>query len=143
MKIRLVTVGEPKLQYAKLGWRDYAARLSKLHSLKIVHVQDKYAYDTKQLLSATEGCFRVAMVIGAQQLSSERLAQFLETKAQHGQELAFIIGGPEGLPEDFIDKCDYELSLSELTLPHDLAMVVTAETLYRSSTINSGYPYHK
>jgi 23S rRNA (pseudouridine1915-N3)-methyltransferase len=54
-----------------------------------------------------------------------------------------MIGGPEGLPAVVIEQLDYQWSLSKLTFPHDLAMVVTLEALYRASTIAAGSPYHK
>jgi 23S rRNA (pseudouridine1915-N3)-methyltransferase len=53
------------------------------------------------------------------------------------------VGGPEGLPQAVIDQADLAWSLSKLTLPHDLAMVVLLEALYRASTISAGQPYHK
>lgn len=71
------------------------------------------------------------------------LARFLAKRSQEGREVSFIIGGPEGLPEEVINTADHKLSLSELTFPHDLAMVVLLEALYRASTINSNHPYHK
>lgn len=75
-------------------------------------------------------------------MSSEQLAIFLDERALEAREVCFMIGGPDGLPEAVIHKADTLWSMSKLTFPHDLAMVVLAETLYRSSTINDGLPYH-
>jgi 23S rRNA (pseudouridine1915-N3)-methyltransferase len=76
-------------------------------------------------------------------MNSENLAEFLVKRALDAREVSFIIGGPEGLPETVRAQADYQWSLGPLTLPHDLAMVVTLEALYRSSTITAGLPYHK
>lgn len=143
MKLHIVTVGEPKLAYAKLGWQEYIQRLQHYHTLRTTHIPDKRAEDTKFILETTAGSYRVALVIGGRQYTSHQLAAFLEQKAMEGREVSWIIGGPEGLPAAVIAASDMQLGLSELTFPHDLAMVVVAEALYRASTISSGQPYHK
>jgi len=143
MKIHVVTVGEPKLAYSKQGWQEYLGRLKHYHSLRVTHVADKYAYDSNYLMNTCGNAYKVALVIDGKQLSSPELAGFLEKRAFEGREVCFIIGGPEGLPQEVIDKADFAWGLSKLTFPHDLAMVVLLETLYRASTISAGTPYHK
>jgi 23S rRNA (pseudouridine1915-N3)-methyltransferase len=143
MKIHVVTVGEPKLAFAKAGWQEYFERLKHYHSLRVTHVADKYAYDADYLLGTCGNGYKVALAIEGKQFSSPELAEFLEKRALDGRELCLLIGGPEGLPQAVIDKADFAWSLSKLTFPHDLAMVVLLETLYRASTINAGQPYHK
>lgn len=142
MKLHVITVGKPKLEYARLGWEEYYARLGHYHQLRATHLSDKYN-DAAHLLAASEKSYRVALVKEGTQLSSEALANFLEKRALQGQEVSLLIGGPEGLPDEVLDAAEYRLSFGKLTLPHDLAMVVLLETLYRSSTINSGQPYHR
>lgn len=143
MKIHLITVGEPKLEYARKGWQEYWDRLKHYHSLRVTHVANKHAYDSSYLMSVCGNTYKVALVIGGKQLSSPELAVFLEKRALEGREVCFIIGGPEGLPQECIDNADFAWSFSKLTFPHDLAMVVLLETLYRASTISAGQPYHK
>lgn len=143
MRLRLVTVGKPKLEYAQAGWEEYVSRLSRLHQVTITHVSDKYAYDADKIMAELQGTTVVALEIGGQNFSSEALAEFLKKREYDGKPLSFVIGGPEGLPAEVRGAADYHWSLGGLTLPHDLAMVVTAEALYRASTINAGLPYHK
>jgi 23S rRNA (pseudouridine1915-N3)-methyltransferase len=143
MKIHLLTVGEPKLAYAKSGWDEYLGRLRHYHQIRITHLADKWAYDNDKLLAAAGNAYKVALIIDGPQLTSPELAQFLEKRANEGREVCFMIGGPEGLPQDVINAADSKLSFSKLTFPHDLAMVVLAEALYRASTIAAGHPYHK
>ena len=85
----------------------------------------------------------MVLEIQGNNLSSQDLASFLQKRELEAREVSFVIGGPEGLPQTIIEAADYRWSLGKLTLPHDLAMVVTAEALYRASTINAGLPYHK
>lgn len=143
MKLRIITVGKPKLDYAQRGWDEYLRRLKRYYSVQIIHLADKHAADAGKILETANGTYKVALVIQSQGLSSPELAQFLQKHELNGREVSFIIGGPEGLPQAVIETADYRWSLGPLTFPHDLAMVVTLEALYRASTINAGQPYHK
>lgn len=142
MKLHLITIGKPKLPYAKLGWDEYTGRLSKLHDVRMTHLADKFANNASKILAAIGSAYAVGLVIGADEFSSETLANFLQQRALEGRELAFVVGGPDGLPTEVIGRLDRLWGFSQLTFPHDLAMVVMAEALYRASTINLGTPYH-
>jgi 23S rRNA (pseudouridine1915-N3)-methyltransferase len=143
VKLQFVTIGKPKLHYAHLGWNEYMWRLEKFHKVNVKHLSDKYADDADRILEASEGTYRVAMVIAGKVLDSPHLATQLEKWELTGKSVSILIGGPEGLPREVIEKSDYQWSLSPLTFPHDLAMLVTLEALYRASTIKAGVPYHK
>jgi len=143
MKLHLITIGAPKLAYAKQGWDEYIGRLKRYHQLRITHLPDKRAADSATILQTAGTAYTVALVIDGQQLSSPELAAFLDQQALRARELCFIIGGPEGLPEAVIQQADLRLSFSKLTFPHDLAMVMLAESLYRAGTIVAGHPYHR
>ena len=143
MKLHLITIGQPKLHYAREGWEEYIKRLGRFHHVRVTHVADKYAYDSAYLKQVLGNSYSVGLVIEGSQLSSHELATFLEKRSLDGREVSFIIGGPEGLPADIRTSVDLTLSFSKLTFPHDLAMVILAEALYRASTISAGHPYHK
>jgi 23S rRNA (pseudouridine1915-N3)-methyltransferase len=142
VKLHIVTNGKPKLTYAKQGWEEYIVRLRRLHDVRITHLADKYSDDAEKILGATGDSYRVGLIIEGTQLTSRQLATFLEQRALEGKELCFVIGGPDGLPSLVQAAMDVRLSFSKLTFPHDLAMIVLAEALYRASTINKGLPYH-
>ena len=76
-------------------------------------------------------------------MTSEQLARFLETRAHDGRDVAFCIGGPDGLAPEIDARADLRWSLSALTLPHALARVMVAEALYRAVSIIKGHPYHR
>lgn len=143
MKLHIITIGKPKLAYAQLGWQEYLKRLQRHHEVRITHLADKYADDASKILEATGTSYRVGLIIEGTELTSPQLAAFLDSKALDAKEVSFVIGGPEGLPGIAQAAMDTKLSLGKLTLPHDLAMVVLLEALYRASTINAGIPYHK
>lgn len=143
MRIHIITVGQPKLAYAKAGWEEYYKRLQHYHAVRVTHVPDKHAYDATYFKLAAGNAYTVVLVIDGKQYTSPELANFLETRALDSREVCFIIGGPEGLPTETIAAANGNMGLSRLTFPHDLAMVILLETLYRSSTIQAGLPYHK
>lgn len=142
MKIHIITIGQPKLNYAQKGWEEYWQRLKHYHSLRVTHIADKHN-DAAHILEAAGGSYKIALEIEGTQLSSPELAQFLEKRALEGREVSFIIGGPDGLPSEVRSQADLQLSFGRLTLPHDLAMVMLLEALYRASTINADHPYHR
>ena len=143
MKLHIITVGEPKLAYAKAGWSEYLKRLQHYHTIRVTHVADKWAYDAAYLMQTAGNSYKIALVIDGKQFTSPELAKFLEKRALEGREVSLLIGGPEGLPQEVINQCNLQLGLSRLTFPHDLAMVVLLEALYRAGTISAGQPYHK
>jgi 23S rRNA (pseudouridine1915-N3)-methyltransferase len=142
MKLHIITVGQPKLYYAQHGWDEYWRRLGHYHQIRVSHIPDKQN-DSQHILAAANASYKVALAIEGQQFSSSELAQFLNKRAIEAREVCLIIGGPEGLPEAIIEKADLKWSLSKLTFPHDLAMVIVLEALYRASTISANQPYHK
>lgn len=143
MKLHIITVGEPKLAYAKQGWDEYYKRLQRFHQVRLSRIADKHAYDAHYIQNVIGKAYSVGLIIEGKQLSSPELASFLEKRALDGREVALLIGGPEGLPASIRERVDFAWSFSKLTLPHDLAMVVLLEAVYRASTISAGLPYHK
>ncbi len=76
-------------------------------------------------------------------LSSQALAERLGRWQTDGRDLAFIIGGPDGVSAAVRERANFVWSLSDLTLPHGLARVLFAEQLYRAWSLQTGHPYHR
>jgi 23S rRNA (pseudouridine1915-N3)-methyltransferase len=89
------------------------------------------------------GCYRIALDERGSELTTAALAQWLERKMREGRDLAFLIGGPDGLSPAVLKEADLRLRLSAFTLPHALARVVLAEQLYRAVSILGHHPYHR
>ncbi|MGB9329342.1 MAG: 23S rRNA (pseudouridine(1915)-N(3))-methyltransferase RlmH, partial [Steroidobacteraceae bacterium] len=77
------------------------------------------------------------------QLSTRELAAWLQLRMQEGADLAFLIGGPDGLAADVLGRSQLRWSLSRLTLPHALVRVLLTEQLYRAHSILTNHPYHR
>lgn len=145
MRLHLITVGEPKLKYAQAGWDEYEKRLRRYHKLTVSRVGGKtQAAESEAVLRAAGKAPLVLLDPRGEQWTSEGLSAWLDAQALGGTgELAFAIGGPEGHTEELRSQAARLWSLGALTLPHDLAMVVLTEALYRASTISAGEPYHR
>ncbi len=85
----------------------------------------------------------VALEIGGKNFSSEQMAFRLDKLEQITSHVQFLIGGPEGLSSDCLEKANEKWSLSNLTMAHPLVRLFLTESLYRSWSINQNHPYHK
>jgi 23S rRNA (pseudouridine1915-N3)-methyltransferase len=77
------------------------------------------------------------------ELRSRELAQWLQQRMHAGRDLAFVIGGPDGISAAVAARADFTWSLSQLTLPHALVRVLVAEQLYRAHSLLAAHPYHR
>lgn len=99
--------------------------------------------ETESLLKASVGCYRIALDENGKQWTTRQLAGHLEDWQMQGEDIAFLIGGPDGLSSDCLQACRQKWSLGLLTIPHPLVRVMLAEQLYRAWTITANHPYHR
>ncbi|MBO1073209.1 23S rRNA (pseudouridine(1915)-N(3))-methyltransferase RlmH [Roseomonas marmotae] len=95
------------------------------------------------LAALPEGALAVAMDLGGATPDSEELAALSAKWEESGRQLAFLIGGAEGLDPSVLARAEYRLSLGRLTWPHFLVRGLLAEQLYRAQAIRTGHPYHR
>lgn len=142
MKIMIVTIGQPKLTFAKEGFAEYIKRLSGFHKVEVMHLGDRVTDD--KLLHIIDNHFCVVLDEHGVEYASRDFARFLDEKSVNGVgEMVFVIGGPDGHSDTIKKRANVLWSMGKLTFPHDLAMMILAEALYRASTINAGHPYHR
>lgn len=98
---------------------------------------------SKLQLAIPAGCIRVLLDVKGKRLSSEKFSELLGHWLQSGQDIAIVVGGPDGVSDDFRQQADTLLSLSDLTFPHTLIRVMLCEQLYRASSILANHPYHR
>jgi len=154
MLLRLIAAGTKLPQWMNEGVSDYAARLKGEYKFDLVEIPlgQRGSGDSaraiakeggRMLASLSNKPYVVALQVTGKALSTEQLAKFLEARSHEGRDIAFCIGGPEGLAPDVDARADLRWSLSPLTLPHGLARVVVAEALYRAVSVIKGLPYHR
>lgn len=98
----------------------------------------------QQMLAAIGQYDRViALDVLGKPWSTEKLAGELQNWQLEGDNISLLVGGPDGLAAECLQRASQRWSLSALTLPHPLVRIVLAEQLYRAWTINSHHPYHR
>jgi 23S rRNA (pseudouridine1915-N3)-methyltransferase len=155
MKVLLLTVGRARGPIAE-AVADYEARGRRYWAFEHAEVKEEPARkasdaervrdeEGKRLLAkVAPGMEIVALHRGGTQWGSDRLSTYLQelgVRASPGA--AFLIGGAFGLSDEVLRRATHRLSLSAMTMPHDLARLVLAEQIYRAGTIARGEPYHK
>jgi len=121
---------------------DYVRRISRSCPIEINEVRDADAAFKK--LDADRAATAVLLDAGGRSIDSNALAKWLgELRDRGSREIVFVCGDAGGFPESVRQRIPQKLSLSPMTLSHELARVVLAEQLYRAFAILSGSPYPK
>ncbi|WP_456397825.1 23S rRNA (pseudouridine(1915)-N(3))-methyltransferase RlmH [Desulfurobacterium sp.] len=137
--IKVIAVGKIAL-HLKEAQEYYINRLKKLTDIKTIEVKKQRTKEDegKLLLSKIRG-FTVTLDERGKELTSIEFAKLL----QRHRHISFVIGGADGLSENVKKEADMLLSLSKLTLQHDIARIVLLEQIYRGFQIIKGTPYHR
>jgi 23S rRNA (pseudouridine1915-N3)-methyltransferase len=147
MKFKFVWIGKTKGKNWRALQEDYGARLSHFVKFEIAELRDEANKETegKRILeNLNQTAFVVLLDVEGRSISSHELAETIEKWQNRGlKEVAFVIGGAEGVASGVVERADFKLSLSVLTLTHEMARVVLLEQLYRAYTIIKGFPYQK
>ena len=153
MKIELVVVGTMKTQGLGDALDEYVSRVRRYVQMDVRLVDSgsgegnarKREEAENLAAAASDDGVWIALDANGRSIGSRTLADWIDGRMVAGtRHLTFFVGGAYGLDATFRrEECDWTLSLSDLTLPHELATVVTAEQLYRAMTIIRGEPYHK
>ena len=155
MRLLLVAVGQRQPAWADAAFDDYARRFPPecRLELKAVKAEARSGGKPVEALMASEaqrieaalprGIRRVVLDERGQRRSTVQLAERLRFWLGDGRDVAFLIGGPDGLDATLQRSADETLRLSDLTLPHAFARVLLAEALYRAWSLTVGHPYHR
>jgi 23S rRNA (pseudouridine1915-N3)-methyltransferase len=138
VKLAVVAVGKIREREVRAVADDYKKRIQRYVRCDEIEVATDAALERALPRDATV----VALDPGGDALTSTAFAKKLEGWGRRGKgDVAFVIGGAEGIPDTLLRSAQARLSLSSLTLPHRLARVVLFEQIYRAFTILRGEPY--
>ncbi|HBR80735.1 MAG: Ribosomal RNA large subunit methyltransferase H [Candidatus Uhrbacteria bacterium GW2011_GWE2_45_35] len=154
-KIKLITIGKQKAGPHQEISDEYLKRLKSEAAIQLVELTEtpfrSVAEKDKVLKNETEkiqrtiskGSFMVVLEAVGKNFSSEKFATEIDKISENStREIVFVIGGPLGLSDEIKKQANLLLSLSPMTMPHDLARVVLLEQIYRAMTILKGKVYH-
>ena len=155
MRISIVAVGARMPSWVTQAVEDYCRRLPR--ELKLQWREIPLARRTQgaraeqlreregeQMLKAIPaGDTVIALDVAGDRISTAQLARELEAWQMSGSNYSLLVGGPDGLSPQCLDRAAKRWSLSDLTLPHPLVRVLLAEQLYRAWTITVNHPYHR
>ena len=142
MKIRLVMLGKTRRPELRALLDDYLSRIRHYCEIELVELRQPFAAPRK--FKPENAATVVLLDAEGKQFTSQQFARWLaELRQRSTRELVFLCGDAAGFPDDWRRKASTKLSLSTLTLPHELARVMLAEQLYRTFTILAGHPYAK
>lgn len=155
MIIHLIVVGQKMPKWVLEGYQEYAKRLPKSCSLKLHELPmairgktgnaDQYKQEeAKRILAAIpKGARLVVLDEHGQQTTTLEFSQKLDEWLGSGQDIALVVGGPDGLQVELIEQAIWKWGLSKLTLPHPLVRVLVAEQVYRAWSVLQNHPYHR
>lgn len=159
MKIRLLTIGKKMPDWVNIAYQDYSKRIQPMLNVELVSLDmakrgqkkaspaqiTKFCQIEGERILANKKANEalICLDVLGKTLTTEKLAVKLSDWMQEGQDIALVIGGPDGLSNEVRQSADWCWSLSALTLPHPMVRVMLIEQLYRAMSINHHHPYHR
>jgi 23S rRNA (pseudouridine1915-N3)-methyltransferase len=140
------------------GFAEFAGRMPREAAIQLIEVRPEsrpakpspaiitkiMAAEGKRMLACLpEDCLTVALDERGRSATTAQLAQMMQDWMRAGRDVAFLIGGADGLDERVKQDASLTLSLSSMTLPHQLVRVLLAEQLYRAVSLLHNHPYHR
>tara|TARA_R110002072_G_scaffold21902_1_gene77120 strand:+ start:7215 stop:7685 length:471 start_codon:yes stop_codon:yes gene_type:complete len=155
MRIDLIAVGKRMPAWIETAVKEYSKRLPKNIQFKIIeitpairgknNIAENFKQQEQKKIETTLSPDSIIICLDekGKSISSQQLADQLQTWNDEQQHVSIIIGGADGLSDELKEKSNQMWSLSKMTLPHGLVRVMLAEQLYRAWTITQNHPYHR
>lgn len=158
MNVNFIAMGKLKESYFREACGEYQKRLSAYARVTLkeplpcdlpqnpsrAEIEKALEKEAELIREQVKSGFNIAMCVEGKELSSEQLAQKLESLGTSGiSTVNFIVGSSFGLAESFKRGCDFKMSMSPMTFPHSLARVMLFEQVYRAFSIINNSKYHK
>lgn len=154
MKLNVLAVGNRQPSWVSEGCAEYLKRMPRELPASVTEIkpEPRGSKTREQLLAAEKGrirdalpgsCRIVVLDEKGDDLTTLKLAKRFEVWMQDGRDVVLLIGGADGLDEEFKQQADDKLRLSSLTLPHGMARLILCEQLYRAVSVLKNHPYHR
>lgn len=137
MRIRICFVGKPRDLHANTMAAEFIKRATRYCQCEMREVQPRRFDPWDKHPSAT----KIALDPAGRRIDTQEFIGLVERAELEARDLVFLIGGHDGLPEEWVQRAEQRISLSAMTFPHELARVMLAEQIYRAFTTLRGHPY--
>ncbi len=155
MRLLIVSVGHKMPDWIAAGFNEYTKRMPREAKIELLEIKPEprtTGKTTMQIMEAEaqrilaalpQNCWRIALDERGAQPTTKQLAALMQDWMREGRDVAFIIGGADGLHESVKQSAQRLMALSALTLPHAFVRVLLAEQLYRAHSLLHNHPYHR
>ena len=155
MKLYVIAVGNKMPDWITSGFNEYTKRMPREAAISLVEIKPEPRNSGKtaaQIMEAEAQRIRAALPAGAMCIAldergatptTKQLSQQMQDWMLEGRDVAFVIGGADGLHESVKQQAQQLMALSAFTLPHGMVRVLLAEQLYRAHSLLHNHPYHR
>lgn len=155
MKLFIVPVGHKMPEWITAGFNEYAKRMPREARIELIEIKPEprsTGKTTAQIMEAEaqrisaalpHNCLRIALDERGAQPTTRQFAAQMQDWMREGRDVAFIIGGADGLHDSVKQAATHLMALSALTLPHAFVRLLLAEQLYRAHSLLHNHPYHR
>lgn len=153
--ILILAVGQRQPAWVNDAVADYLGRFpaDQRPTIKEIRAEPRTTGKTVEIMLVAEAdriaaslpkdCMVIALDERGKSYPTVEFSQFLKREQERSGNLAFLIGGPDGLDPALKSRCSHQIRLSAMTLPHGMVRVMLAEQLYRAWSIQKNHPYHR
>jgi len=155
VKLFILAVGNKMPSWITEGFNEYTKRMPREAKIELVEIKPEARNSGKsaqQIMEAEAQRIKAALPAGALCIAldehgatptTRQLSQQMQDWMRQGRDVAFVIGGADGLHESVKHLAQQLMALSALTLPHGMVRVLLAEQLYRAHSLLHNHPYHR
>ncbi|MDO8313449.1 MAG: 23S rRNA (pseudouridine(1915)-N(3))-methyltransferase RlmH [Sideroxyarcus sp.] len=155
MKLLILAVGNKMPSWITEGFNEYAKRMPREARIELTEIKPEARNSSKPAAQIMEveaqricaalpaSALRIVLDEHGATFTTKQLAQLMQDWMRQGRDIAFIIGGADGLHESVKQQAQQLMALSTFTLPHGMVRVVLAEQLYRAHSLLHNHPYHR
>ena len=152
MKIKIISIGNKSPIWVQESIENYTTRLNNYFPIDWIQIKPEKKFSTigvkksieaKNILKHIDKDFVICLEEAGLEVTSKQLAKNLTNWSESYPNISFIIGGSDGLSEKILELSSFNLSLSRMTLPHQLVKIILIEQIFRANSINTNHPYHR
>jgi 23S rRNA (pseudouridine1915-N3)-methyltransferase len=149
MQIHIISIGKLSGEFSDLAANYLKMTKWQVKNTEVIYSKKLPEGQIKQFEASLiqkyldKSSYKIVLDVQGKKITSEKFASIFEAQMMNGLNIDFIIGGAFGLDQNILTLANFCLSLSDMTLPHQLAKIVLLEQIYRAQTIINNHPYHK